>query len=194
MNDNVKRSNMSNELMLMTTQIVSAHLSRVRMDPGKVPQFISTVFKSMTRLERWEALGEVSTITSATKPGDGSAQPGGDGKSALSLPPALVTRRSAASPQITQCDINDPTGQVDPLRWPGVYADKIICLDDNAEVTLMRPYVKRRLGLSFEQYLEKWNLPDDYPRVPPNYAIKKRAEAQVVGLGLAIRSKKRRRS
>lgn len=178
----------------MTTQIVSAHLSSARMDAGKVPQFISTVFETMARLERGEAHGAASTIVSAPMPGDGSAQPGGEGKSALSLPPKLVTRRSAASPQITQRDINDPTGQVDPLRWPGVYADKIICLDDRAEVTLMRPYVKRRLGLSFEQYCEKWNLPDDYPRVPPNYAVKKRAEAQAVGLGLTIRSEKRRRS
>jgi predicted transcriptional regulator len=163
------------------------------MDPGKVPQFISTVFETMTRLERWEAHGEASTITLASMPGDGITQPGGKGRSEHSTPPTLVTRRSAASPQITQRDINDPTGQVDPLRWPGVYADKIICLDDNAEVTLMRPYIRRRLGLSFEQYCEKWNLPEDYPRVPPDYAVKKRAEAQAVGLGLRIRSKKRRR-
>jgi predicted transcriptional regulator len=39
------------------------------------------------------------------------------------------------------------------------------------------------LGLTPEQYREKWNLPSDYPMVAPNYAAKRSALAKQIGLG-----------
>jgi len=102
----------------------------------------------------------------------------------------LVTRRSAASPQITKRDIKDPADQVDPERWPGVYKDKIVCLEDHAEVTLLKAYLNNRFRMTLDQYREKWNLPDDYPNAPPAYSEGKRKQAKTAGLGLKVRSKK----
>jgi ROS/MUCR transcriptional regulator protein len=39
------------------------------------------------------------------------------------------------------------------------------------------------LGLTPEQYREKWNLPADFPMVAPNYAAKRSALAKKIGLG-----------
>lgn len=78
---------------------------------------------------------------------------------------------------------------VDPDRWPGVFEDKIVCLEDNVETTLLRAYVKNRYGLSLEQYKEKWSLPADYPYAPPQYRERKRAIAQQSGLGTKLRPK-----
>lgn len=111
-------------------------------------------------------------------------------------PPAIeplsgvVTRRTANSPQITKRDLKDPKGQVKPAQWPGVYSDKIVCLEDKAEVTLLAAYLKNRFKMTFEQYREKWSLPDDYPRTPPAYSESKRNEAKKVGLGSNVRRKK----
>jgi predicted transcriptional regulator len=39
------------------------------------------------------------------------------------------------------------------------------------------------LGLTPEQYREKWRLPSDYPMVAPNYAALRSAMAKKIGLG-----------
>ena len=39
------------------------------------------------------------------------------------------------------------------------------------------------LGLTPEQYREKWRLPADYPMVAPNYAAQRSALAKSMGLG-----------
>lgn len=102
--------------------------------------------------------------------------------------PARATRKPAAAPQFS---LRKPEDQVDAERWPGVYPDKIVCLEDQAETTLLRAYVKNRFGMSFDEYKEKWNLPADYPNAPPEYAEKKRASAKQVGLGTSLRPKKK---
>jgi ROS/MUCR transcriptional regulator protein len=47
--------------------------------------------------------------------------------------------------------------------------DLLICLDDGKRFKSLRRHLTR-LGLTPEQYREKWNLPFDYPMVAPNYA------------------------
>jgi len=39
------------------------------------------------------------------------------------------------------------------------------------------------IGLTPEQYREKWKLPSDYPMVAPNYAAQRSALARKIGLG-----------
>jgi predicted transcriptional regulator len=38
------------------------------------------------------------------------------------------------------------------------------------------------LGMTAEQYREKWGLPSDYPMVAPNYAAHRSALAKQIGL------------
>lgn len=78
---------------------------------------------------------------------------------------------------------------VNPEDWPGVFEDRIVCLEDQVETTLLRAYVRNRYGLSFDQYKEKWSLPADYPYAPPEYTKRKREFAQESGLGTKLRPK-----
>ena len=71
-----------------------------------------------------------------------------------------------------------------------VTPDYIICLEDGKRLQTLKRYIGGRYGLTPEQYREKWNLPDDYPMVAPNYAKRRSQIAKQMGLGRT--SKKRR--
>ena len=68
-----------------------------------------------------------------------------------------------------------------PVR-KSVTPDYLICLEDGKQFKSMRRHLGL-LGLSPEQYREKWNLPSDYPMVAPNYAAQRSAVAKKIGLG-----------
>ena len=63
-----------------------------------------------------------------------------------------------------------------------VTPDYLICLEDGKRFRSMRRHLKL-LGLTPEQYREKWDLPSDYPMVAPNYAAQRSALAKKLGLG-----------
>jgi predicted transcriptional regulator len=84
-------------------------------------------------------------------------------------------------------------GQVDEARWPGVFPDRIVCLEDGRDVTLLKSYVAKRHGLSVAEYLRRWRLPADYPMVPSEYAERKRSIARRSGLGTSVRANKERK-
>ena len=68
-----------------------------------------------------------------------------------------------------------------PIR-KSVTPDYLICLDDGKQFRSLRRHLTA-LGLTPEQYREKWRLPADYPMVAPNYAAQRSALAKKIGLG-----------
>jgi predicted transcriptional regulator len=60
--------------------------------------------------------------------------------------------------------------------------DHLICLDDGLKFKSLRRHLAT-LGMTPEQYREKWKLPRDYPMVAPNYAAARSALAKKSGLG-----------
>ena len=68
-----------------------------------------------------------------------------------------------------------------PVR-KSVTPDYVICLEDGKKFKSMRRHLTQ-LGLTPEQYREKWNLPSDYPMVAPKYAAERSAMAKRIGLG-----------
>ena len=68
-----------------------------------------------------------------------------------------------------------------PVR-KSVTPDYLICLEDGKRFKSLRRHL-RLLGLTPEQYREKWKLPSDYPMVAPNYAAQRSALAKKIGLG-----------
>ena len=68
-----------------------------------------------------------------------------------------------------------------PVR-KSVTPDYLICLEDGKKFKSLRRHLGL-LGLTPEQYREKWNLPPDYPMVAPNYAAQRSALAKKIGLG-----------
>ena len=63
-----------------------------------------------------------------------------------------------------------------------VTPDYLICLDDGKRFRSLRRHLTT-LGMTPEQYREKWRLPADYPMVAPNYAAQRSAMAKSMGLG-----------
>ena len=60
--------------------------------------------------------------------------------------------------------------------------DFLICLEDGKKFKSLRRHLGA-LGLTPEQYREKWKLPSDYPMVAANYAAHRSALARKFGLG-----------
>lgn len=60
--------------------------------------------------------------------------------------------------------------------------DYLICLEDGKRFKSLRRHLTT-LGMTPEQYREKWNLPSTYPMVAPNYAAQRSAMAKAIGLG-----------
>jgi predicted transcriptional regulator len=73
-----------------------------------------------------------------------------------------------------------PTPPV-PIRR-SVTPDYLISLEDGKQYRSLKRHLTR-LGLTPEQYREKWGLPRDYPMVAPNYSAKRSELARSLGLG-----------
>ena len=72
-----------------------------------------------------------------------------------------------------------------PVR-KSITPDYLICLDDGRKFKSLKRHLAG-LGMTPEQYREKWKLPGDYPMVAPNYAAVRSALATKSGLGLRRR-------
>jgi predicted transcriptional regulator len=63
-----------------------------------------------------------------------------------------------------------------------VKPDYIISLEDGRKFKSMKRYLGL-LGMSPDEYRQKWGLPRDYPMVAPSYAAKRSELAKTMGLG-----------
>ncbi len=75
----------------------------------------------------------------------------------------------------------EPKAPAVPIRR-SITPEFLICLEDGKRFKSMRRHLAG-LGLTPDQYREKWNLPADYPMVAPNYAAQRSAMAKQIGLG-----------
>ena len=75
-----------------------------------------------------------------------------------------------------------------------VTPDYIVCLEDGKKLRVLKRYLKRNHGLSIEDYRDRWNLPDDYPVVAPNYSRERRKLAKEIGLGTKFRRPSQRKA
>ncbi|HYD19131.1 MAG TPA: MucR family transcriptional regulator [Patescibacteria group bacterium] len=64
-----------------------------------------------------------------------------------------------------------------------IMPDYLICLEDGKKMKMLKRYLKTAYNMTPEDYRAKWNLPDDYPMVAPNYAEKRSSLAKAIGLG-----------
>ena len=88
--------------------------------------------------------------------------------------------RLAAEPESVPLQFEVKTPAV-PIRR-SITPDFLICLDDGKRFKSLRRHLGG-LGMTPEQYREKWDLPPDYPMVAPNYAAQRSALAKQIGLG-----------
>jgi predicted transcriptional regulator len=90
-------------------------------------------------------------------------------------------KRLAGGGEVAPADIEKPAPAVSIRR--SVTPDYLICLDDGRKFRTLRLHLAT-LGMTPEQYRQKWNLPSDYPMVAPNYAAQRSALAKNIGFGL----------
>jgi predicted transcriptional regulator len=63
-----------------------------------------------------------------------------------------------------------------------IFPDYIISLEDGRKFKSMKRHLGL-LGMTPDEYRQKWNLPSDYPMVAPSYASQRSALAKSMGLG-----------
>lgn len=68
-----------------------------------------------------------------------------------------------------------------PIR-KSITRDHLICLDDGKKFKSLKRHLAV-LGLTPDQYREKWSLPADYPMVAADYSAQRSALAKKIGLG-----------
>ncbi len=102
------------------------------------------------------------------------------GLSALIVSVHAAVERLGKEPEKALAPTETKTPAV-PVR-KSVAPDYLICLEDGKKFKSLRRHL-RLLGLTPEQYREKWGLPPDYPMVAPNYAAQRSALAKKIGLG-----------
>lgn len=64
-----------------------------------------------------------------------------------------------------------------------VRPDYLICLEDGKRVKMLKRYLKTNYNMTPEEYRNRWNLPESYPMVAPNYAEVRSQLAKKIGLG-----------
>jgi len=70
-----------------------------------------------------------------------------------------------------------------------VQHDYIVCLEDGAQLKMLKRYLRSRYNLSPDEYRRKWGLPPDYPMVAPANAARRSDFAKQIGLGKGVRRK-----
>ena len=100
--------------------------------------------------------------------------------------PQLIKEVHAALSNLTKSaqEIEDeaPKEPFVPIK-KSITPDFIICLEDGKKLKMLKRHIKTKYGLSPDQYRERWNLPEDYPMVAPNYTVKRSQLAKQIGLG-----------
>ena len=64
-----------------------------------------------------------------------------------------------------------------------VFADHLICLEDGKAFKTLTRHLGEMHGMTPEQYRAKWDLPENYPMIAPEYAKRRSALSRMIGLG-----------
>ena len=128
------RSSMHNELLTLTTEIVSSHVANNTVAVSDLPNLIDNVFSTLSRL-------------------------GTENKAEAPKQEPAVSIRSSIKP------------------------DYIVCLEDGKKLKMLKRHLMTHYNMTPDEYRSKWNLPNDYPMVAPNYAAQRRTLAKKIGLG-----------
>jgi len=64
-----------------------------------------------------------------------------------------------------------------------VFPDFVICLEDGKRLKMLKRHLRTLYNLTPDQYRAKWDLPNDYPMVAPNYSRFRSTMAKNLGLG-----------
>ena len=98
--------------------------------------------------------------------------------------PGLIHEIYRALASVTgspEVPVEKPVPAVPPKR--SVFPDYIVCLEDGKKLKMLKRHLQSAYGMTPADYRARWDLPQDYPMVAPNYAEKRSALAKQAGLG-----------
>jgi predicted transcriptional regulator len=64
-----------------------------------------------------------------------------------------------------------------------VFPSYIVCVEDGKKLKMLKRHLQTSYAMTPDDYRAKWNLPDDYPMVAPDYAARRSILAKENGLG-----------
>lgn len=169
-------------LLEMSVELAKTQISSSSVETSKIPELIQEIYRTLRALAEGTQAGDrlaKGQATAERRPGEAPVvNTDTSGPDFEGLDPwlaARVSRRIAS--QLNR----------DTSIHPSVFPDYLVCLEDGAKVKLLRSYLQNRHGLSVSEYLDRWNLPDNYPVAPPAFIEAKRAKAKASGLGVTTR-------
>nr|WP_204262987.1 MucR family transcriptional regulator [Methylobacterium sp. BTF04] len=75
-----------------------------------------------------------------------------------------------------------PLAPAVPIK-KSITPDYLVCLEDGKRFKSLKRHLRAQYDMSPDQYRAKWNLPEDYPMVAPNYSVARSKIAKTLGLG-----------
>jgi len=106
--------------------------------------------------------------------------------------PGSITSVYGALANTARPETPAPLQPAVPIR-SSIKPDHLICLEDGAKMKMLKGYLRRKFGLTPDEYRAKWGLPKDYPMVTPNYAARRSELAKEIGLGKAGRGGRKKK-
>lgn len=187
---------MGRKLIELSVEVLAAHLANSAEEAGDIPNLLRNIHATLRDLdeEGLEATGlpensDHFALTAEAKATHGSDRGG----------PARARGNDLTLPEFANLDpwladriTSRVAKKLDPRNeiHPSVFEDRIVCLEDGSEVKLLRAHLKR-FDMTLEEYIARWDLPDNFEATPPAYLARKRELAKKSGLGRNIRAKKR---
>ena len=109
------------------------------------------------------------------------------------LPQLIKLVHGALASQSTEEEQEEPEKLVPAVSIKrSVQPEFIVCLEDGKKLKMLKRHLKTRYDMSPDDYRKRWNLPDDYPMVAPQYAEQRSSLAKKIGLGTKPRARGRR--
>jgi predicted transcriptional regulator len=97
--------------------------------------------------------------------------------------PGLIQQVFNALATVGQATAASPKAEPAVPVKKSVLANHIVCLDCGKHFSMLKRHIMTDHKLTPEQYRQRWELPQSYPLVAPDYAKTRSALAKRIGLG-----------
>jgi len=135
---------------------VLTNLTKTPVEPSRLPTGLSSVEATARIVSAWVTKNHIP---------------------AAALPELIYavssSLRSAASVSCTS--VRAATRPPAVPRHQSVTDEWIVCLEDGLKFKSLKTHLRRKYGLTPDEYRSKWGLPSSYPMVAPAYSRKRSA-------------------
>lgn len=169
------------EINSHTIEVVKAAIASGTVEADKVADLIRSVHSAFA--ETYAAAGGIASTTEALA-----------SSVAASLTAPVTAVEVASLAESAKEAVEEAAPAAEPVKLVSIFENPydavehevVRCLIDGVGKKMLKRYVLAKYKLKWEQYLEMFDLPADYPSVAPKYSDSKKAEAIALGLGSTV--------